>query len=195
MRSARTLFLAFLVFGLVACTMGLSMSPPAKLDIAGIHQHPAKAALVLSKELKETVHVKQTSPFDKLSYPLGEQTARIFRQNLPLVFSRVAEVEARSAASDVDLIVEPAIVSFSSVIPMPAYNPYTAKIVYRVDVYNRKGDKIFTQTAAGDAQTSKGLMSGFAAQSIVAEVANQAMENAMKQVIEGLSAAEELKKF
>ena len=193
MRFARTVLIAFVVLGLIGCTMGLSMSPPARLDVAGLQQHPAKAGILLSKELKETVHVKQTSPFDKISYPIGEQTAQLFRQNLPLVFSRVAEVESKSAASDIDFVVEPAIVSFSSVIPMPAYNPYTAKIVYRVDVY-RKGEKIFTQTAIGDAQTSKGMMSGFAAQSIAAEVANMAMENAMKQILEGLSAAEELKK-
>ena len=193
MRFARTVLIAFVVLGLIGCTMGLSMSPPARLDVAGLQQHPAKAGLVISKELKETVYVKQTSPFDKISYPIGEQTAQLFRQNLPLVFSRVAEVESKSAASDIDFVVEPAIVSFSSVIPMPAYNPYTAKIVYRVDGY-RKGEKIFTQTAIGDAQTSKGMMSGFAAQSIAAEVANKAMENAMKQILEGLSAAEELKK-
>ncbi len=193
MRSARTVFLAFLVLGLIGCTMGLSMSPPAKLDIVGVRQHPAKAGLLLSKELKETVYVKQTSPFDKISYPIGEQTAQLFQKNLPLVFSQVVEIELKSGASDVDFIVEPSIVSFDSVIPMPAYNPYTAKIVYRVDVY-KKGEKIFTQTAAGDAQGSKGLMSGFSAQSIAAEVANKAMENAMAQILEGLSAAEELKK-
>ena len=75
MRFSRTVFVAFVVMGLTGCTMGLSMSPPAKLDIAGIRQLPAKAGLVLSKELRETVHVKQTSPFDKISYPIGEQQA------------------------------------------------------------------------------------------------------------------------
>jgi hypothetical protein len=167
------------------------MSPPAKLDMAGIQQHRAKAGLLISKELKETVYVKQTSPFDKISYPIGEQTAQLFQKNLPLVFSQVVKIESKSVTSDIDLIVEPSIVSFDSVIPMPAYNPYTAKIVYRVDVY-REGEKIFTQTAAGDAQGSKGLMSGFSAQSIAAEVANKAMENAIKQILEGLSTAEEL---
>lgn len=194
MKNLRTVFLAFAVLSLMGCVTGLNMAPPAKLDMAGIHQHPYKAGLLLSKELKETVYVKQTSPFDKMSYPLGEQTAQIFQKNMPTVFNQVTEIVSRNATQDVDLVVEPSIVSFDSVIPMPAYNPYTAKVVYRVDLYNKKGEKIFTQTAAGDAQTSKGLMSGFSAQSIVAEVAQKAMENAMKQILEGLSAAEELKK-
>jgi hypothetical protein len=195
MKSSGTVFLAFVILGLASCAIGLNMSPPAKLDIAGIQQHPFKAGLLLSKELKESVYVKQTSPFDKISYPLGDQTAQIFQKNLPLVFNKVVEIESRNASQNVDLIVEPSIVSFSSVIPMPAYNPYSAKIVYRVDIYDKKGEKIFTQTAAGDAQSSKGLMSGFSAQSIAADVAQKAMENAMKQILEGLSTAEELKKL
>jgi len=195
MNISRTVLLAFVVTSLLGCATGLNMSPPAKLDMAGIQQHPFTAGLLLSKELKENVYLKQTSPFDKISYPLGEQTTQMFQKNLPLVFSKVVEIESRNASQDVDLIVEPSIVNFSSVIPMPAYNPYTAKIVYRVDIYNKKGEKIFTQTAAGDAQSSKGLMSGFSAQGIAADVAQKAMENAMKQILEGLSTAEELKKF
>jgi hypothetical protein len=195
MKLSTTVFLTFIIFSLMGCTIGLNMSPPAKLDMAGIQQHPSKAGLLLSKELKENVYVKQTSPFDSISYPLGEQTAQIFQKNLPLVFSKVVEIQSRNDIQDVDLIVEPSIVNFSSVIPMPAYNPYTAKIVYRVDIYNKKNEKIFTQTVAGDAQSSKGLMSGFSARNIAADVAQKAMENAIKQILEGLSAAEELKKF
>lgn len=195
MKFIKTVFLGFAVLSLIGCVTGLNMAPPAKLDMASVQQHPYKAGLLLSKELKESVYVKQTSPFDKISYPVGEQTAQMFQKNMPIVFSKVTEVESRNATQEVDLVVEPSIISFDSVIPMPAYNPYTAKVVYRVDIYNKKGEKIFTQTAAGDAQASKGLMSGFSAQSISAEVAQKAMENAMKQILEGLAAAEELKKL
>jgi hypothetical protein len=38
-------------------------------------------------------------------------------------------------------------------------------------------------------------MSGFSAQSIAADVAQKAMENAMRQILEGLATAEELKKI
>lgn len=102
-------------------------------------------------------------------------------------------VDSKNPTQDVDLILEPSIVKFDSVIPFPAYNPYTATMIYRVCVYDREGEKIFTQTATGDAQTSKGLLSGFSARSICAEVAQTAMEKALKQIVEGLSEAEELK--
>lgn len=54
------------------------------------------------------------------------------------------------------------------------------------------GEKIFAQTATGDAQTSKGLMSGFSARGICADVAQKAMAKAAKQVMEGVADAEEL---
>ena len=82
---------------------------------------------------------------------------------------------------------------FKSVIPFPAYKPYTATIVYHIDIYNKKGEKIFAQTTTGEAQTSKGLLSGFSARSICAEVAQMAIENAVQQIIEGLSETDELK--
>jgi hypothetical protein len=58
-----------------------------------------------------------------------------------------------------------------------------------------EGEKIYTQTATGEAQNSKGLMSGFKARSICAEVAQTAMGNAMQQIIEGLASADELKEI
>lgn len=47
----------------------------------------------------------------------------------------------------------------------------------------KKGEKLFTQTITGDAQTSKGLLSGFVAQSLAAEAAQKAVDNSMKQII------------
>ena len=180
---------------LAGCTMPLTMSPPSVLDVQGIQRHPYVAGLYIPKELKEYVYVKTTSPVDKMSYPLGEQTTLLFRKNLPLVFKDVVDVESRKPSQDVTVVVEPSIVKFDSVIPSPAYNPYTATVIYRVDVYNRTGEKIFTQTATGDAQTGKGLVSGFSARELCAEAAQKAMGNAVRQIIEGLAEAQELKKL
>jgi len=104
----------------------------------------------------------------------------------------VVEVDSLAPGQSVDLIVKPSIIKFNSVIPYPAYNPYTATIVYRVEVFDRNGEKIFAQTTTGEGQTSKGLMSGFMARGICAEVAQMAMGNAVQQILEGLSEAEEL---
>ena len=92
-----------------------------------------------------------------------------------------------------DLTIQPSIVKFDSVVPMPAYNPYTATVVYHIDVYDKAGEKIYAQTATGNGQTSKGMMSGFSARQICAEVAQMAMKDAVKQILEGLSEAEEIK--
>ena len=64
-----------------------------------------------------------------------------------------------------------------------------------MDVTDKNGDKIYSQTATGNAQTSKGMLSGFSARSICAEVAQMAMKDAVGQIIEGLSEAEELQQF
>ncbi|MEC4676052.1 MAG: hypothetical protein VST72_03890 [Nitrospirota bacterium] len=175
--------------------MPLKMTAPESLDLSGINRHPYTIGLFIPGELKEYVYEKQTSPFDKVSYPLGEQTALLFKKNLPSVFDDVKELDSKDPAQDVVLILEPSIVKFSSVIPSPAYNPYTATMIYRIDVYDNAGEKIFTQTAIGEAQTSKGLLSGFVARSLASEVAQKAMENAVRQIIEGLSEAEELKGY
>ena len=181
-----------MLFILTGCTIPLKMSPPPKLDLSGINQHSYTAGLFVPPEVKEYVYVKATSPVDKMSYPLGKQTHEIFKKNIPLVFKDVMEVDSITPDQDVDLVIKPSIVKFHSVIPHPAYNPYTATVVYHIDVYNKKGEKIFAQTATGNAQTSKGLLSGFSARSICAEVAQMAMKDAVKQIIEGLSEAEEL---
>ena len=194
-KSMKTILIAMTIYMLAGCTMPLKMSTPASLDVSGINQHSYTVGLFIPKELKEYVYIKQTSPFDKVSYPIGEQTALLFKKNLPFVFKDVKDVDSINPAQDVELVLKVSIVKFESVIPYPAYNPYTATIIYRVDAYDREEEKIFTQTAIGDAQTSKGLLSGFSAKSISVEVAQNAMENAARQIIEGLSEAEELKGY
>lgn len=193
MKFRMTILIGIMIFILTGCTMPLKMSPPPTLDLSGINRHPFTAGLFVPQEVKEYVYVKATSPVDKMSYPLGKQTHEIFKKNIPLVFKNVVEVDSIAPDQDVDLIVKPSIVKFKSVIPYPAYKPYTATIVYHIDVYNKKGEKIFAQTTTGEAQTSKGLLSGFSARSICAEVAQKAMKDAVKQIIEGLSETDELK--
>lgn len=177
---------------LTGCATSLKMNPPSKLELSDINQYGYTVGLFVPQEVKEYVYEKSTSPVDKMAFPIGEQTNEIFKINMPLVFKSVVEVSAISSDQNTDLVIKPSIVKFESVIPFPAYNPYTGTIVYRVEVYNKKGEKIYTQTTTGNGQTSKGLLSGFSARSICAEVAQMAMEDAVKQILEGLSEAEEL---
>ena len=193
MKFRMTILLGITIVVLTGCAMQLKMPSPSTLNITNINQHPYTAGLFIPQSTKEYIHEKATSPLDKMSYPLGNQTAEIFKKNMPLVFKDVVEVNSITPIQDVDLIVQPSIVKFKSVIPFPAYKPYTATIVYHIDIYNKKGEKIFAQTTTGEAQTSKGLLSGFSARSICAEVAQMAIENAVQQIIEGLSETDELK--
>jgi hypothetical protein len=185
---ATTLFLAILA----GCTLPLSMEPPEKIALTQLQPHPYRAGLYIPAELRETLHVVSTSPVDRMSYPIGDQTQQIFRLNLPAVFQEVIAVDSRTPSQPVDVIIEPSIVKFDVKVPMPAYNPYEAHMTYHVDVYNQSGEKIFAQTAVGRAQSSKGLMSGFSARKICATVAQMAMNDSAKQIMEGLAEAEEL---
>jgi hypothetical protein len=176
----------------IGCAMPLKMDPPPTPDLSHLKPLPYTAGLYIPPELKTYQYTIATSPFDKMVYPLGEQTAQIFEQCTPKIFSKVVPVESMTAAKGVDVIVKPSIVSFVAVIPMPAYNPYTATMVYQAEVFSPDGKKIFSETAMGDAQSSKGLMSGFSARGICADVAQKAMTKAAKQIMEGMADAEEL---
>jgi hypothetical protein len=176
----------------VGCALPLKMDPPPTPDLSYLKPLPYTAGLYIPQELKAYKYELATSPVDKMVYPIGEQTTMIFEQCTPKVFSKVVPVDSTSAAQGVDVIVKPSIVKFDAVVPNPAYNPYTATMVYRADVFSPDGKKIFTQTAKGDAQSSKGLMSGFSARGICAHVAQKAMAEAAKQVMEGIADAEEL---
>jgi hypothetical protein len=175
----------------IGCAMPLKMDPPPTPDLSSIKPLPYTAGLYLPEELKNYRYEVATSPVDKMVYPLGEQSVMIFEQCTPKIFSKVVPVDSLTAQG-VDVIVQPSIVKFNAVIPMPAYNPYTATMVYKADVFSPDGKKIFTQTATGDAQSSKGLMSGFSARGICAAVAQKAMTDAAKQVMEGIADADEL---
>ncbi|MCD4719121.1 MAG: hypothetical protein K8S13_04580 [Desulfobacula sp.] len=194
MKFKMTILLGITILVLTGCvTTPLKMPPPSTLNITNINQHPYTAGLFVPQSLKEYVYVKVTSPLDKMSFPLGEQTNEVFKKNMPLVFKNVVEINSITPGRDVDLIIKPSIIKFNSIIPQPAYKPYIATMIYHVDVYNKKGEKIYAQTSTGEAQTSKGLLSGFSARSICAEVAQMAMGNSVQQIVEGLSEADELK--
>jgi hypothetical protein len=176
----------------IGCAMPLKMDPPPTPDLSYLKPLPYTAGLYIPKELKAYQYEIATSPLDKMVYPLGEQTVMLFEQCAPKVFSKVVPVESLNAPPGVDVIVKPSIMKFNAVIPHPAYNPYTATMVYQAEVFSPDGKKIFTQTATGDAQSSKGLMSGFSARGICAAVAQKAMTDAAKQVMEGIADSEEL---
>ena len=176
----------------IGCAMPLKMDPPPTPDLSYLKPLPYTAGLYIPEELKAYRYEVATSPVDKLAYPLGEQTVMIFQQCTPKVFSKVVPVESLAASEGVDVIVKPSIVKFDAVIPHPAYNPYTATMVYQAEVFGPDGKKLFAQTATGDAQSSKGLMSGFSAREICADVAQKAMTEAAKQVMEGIADSEEL---
>ena len=180
---------------MTAAAFTLKMPPPPLIELKGATPWAFAAGLFLPKEAQEYTYALKTSPFDKMTYPLGEQTVGLFEKNLPAVFKSVVRAESPKPAQGVDLFVEPSIVKLEAVVPHPAYNPYTATIVLRVNVYDREGNKIFTQTATGNGQSGKGMASGFKAQSLAAEAAQLAMADAAKQILEALLAAPEIKDY
>lgn len=188
MKCARIVLIVISLFVMAGCATKLGMNPPQTLNLQNMKQHPYSIGLFIPKELKE-----YTVSNISLIYPLGQQTALTFQKNLPLIFKEVVEVDSLNPAQEVKLILQPSIVKFYANIPYPAYNPYVATIVYKIDIFDRKGEKVYTQTATGEAQTSKGLLSGFVARRLCAEAAQMAMDKAMQQIVEGLAAAEELK--
>jgi hypothetical protein len=191
MKLKMIVFNCILIVILTGCARPLKMSSPSTLQLSGINQHPYTAGLFVPQTVNEFVYVKATSLFNKISYPIGEQTHLIFKKNLPFVFKSVAEVSSIMPDQNVDIVIKPSIVKFSSTIWDSAYKKsYSAVIVYHIDVYNENGEKILMRTAAGNAQIFKGELA--LKKDICAEVAQIAMEEAVKKIIQELSKAEEL---
>jgi hypothetical protein len=174
------------------CALPLKMDPPTTPDLSQLKPYQKTAALCIPEQLKQYQYVIATSPFDKLAYPLGDQTQQLFQQCAGKLFDKVVVIDAIPPDQPVDVVLQPSIVKFNAEVPMPAYKPYTADMIYRMEVFDTQGEKLFTQTAAGKAQSSKGMMSGFSARSICAQVAQMAMADAAKQIMEGVAEAEEL---
>lgn len=174
------------------CAMPLKMDAPTPPDLSQLKTCHRSVALYIPPELKNYEYVLATSPVDKMAYPLGDQTMQLFQQCSEKIFKEVVIIDTMASAGSADLVLRPTIVNFDAKVPMPAYKPYSADMVYRMEVLTPDGDKIFTQTAVGKAQTSKGMMSGFSARSICAQVAQMAMADAAGQIMEGMVEAEEL---
>ena len=176
----------------MGCAMPLKMEDPPTPDLSHLKPLPYTAGLYIPQDLKSYEHKVATSPLDAVVYPLGEQTARIFSNCTAKIFNKVVPVTSLTPTEQVDVIIQPAIVKFDAVIPVPAYNPYTATMVYQADVLRPNGQKVFSQRATGDAQSSKGLMSGFSARGICAKVAQDAMVDAAQQIMEAIADSEEM---
>jgi hypothetical protein len=186
-------FLLTLASGVTLEAKTLKFPEPETIDLGTVSPHAKTVGLYLTKEFMEFKHTKKTSPFDRLHYPVGAYSAKLFKVNLPQVFQTVVDSDTQTPGEGVDLVVEPSIVSFNAVVPRPAWKPYLATIVYRVDVYDKSGEKIFTQTATAEGQTSKGMMSGFSAGKQCTTATMMATQKAAKDLLEGLLDSEEIK--
>lgn len=194
MKCTRMIFIAILLSVVTGCAMNLEMNPPQTVNLMDAKQHPYSAGLFIPKETRMYTYVQEATLINNdIIYPLGQQTTLALRKNLPQIFKEVVEVESLNPPQSVKVIIQPSVIDFKANVPYPAYNPYEASIMYRIDVYNRKGEKIFTQTVTGEGQTSRGLLSGFVVKSLFAEAAQMAIDKAIQQIIEGLASAEELK--
>ncbi len=185
--------LALLVGGGVAQAKTLKFPPAEKITLEGATVQPKVVGLYVPPELAAFKHTVKTSPFDKLHYPVGSYSVELFKLNLAQVFQKVVDSPTQEPADGVDLVVVPSIVSFEAVVPHPAWKPYVATVVYRVDVYDRTGEKIFSQTATAEGQTSGGMASGFKAGQHCTNATMMATSKAAKQLLEGLLASEEIR--
>lgn len=185
--------LSILAAGAAAQARTLKFPPADKIALEAASPQPKTAGLYLSTEFSEFRHTEKTSPFDKLHYPVGAYSADLLKLNLPQVFQKVVESTTPTPGDGVDVVLVPGIVSFDAVVPKPAWKPYLATVVYRVDVYDRSGEKIFTQTVTGEGQTSEGMKSGFKAGAQCTTATLMATAKAAKQLLEGLLASEEIR--
>jgi hypothetical protein len=186
-------FLSLLAAGTVAGAGTLKFPPAERIALEAASPQPNTAGLYLSPEFTEFKHTERTSPFDKLHYPVGAHSADLLNLNLTQVFQKVVESATQTPGDGVDLVVVPSIVSFDAVVPKPAWKPHLATVVYRVDVFDRTGEKIFTQTATAVGQTSEGMMSGVKARKLCTTATLMATAKAAKQLLEGLLASEEIR--
>jgi hypothetical protein len=185
--------LSLLAAGTAAQARTLKFPPAERIGLEAASPQPKTVGLYLSPEFCEFKHTEKTSPFDKLHYPVGAYSVDLLKLNLPQVFQKVVGSATQTPGEGVDLVVVPSILSFDAVVPHPAWKPYLATVVYRVDVYDRTGQKIFTQTATGEGQTSEGMKSGFKAGAQCTTATLMATAKATKQLLEGLLASEEIR--
>lgn len=192
MKKATLILLCLLVAASAsAATLKMPPAPELALEIETAEApHPLKAGLFLSADVRSNIYVVKTSPFDKIKYPIGAYTADLFGKNLQQVVAEVADVDQPSSSDFHVISID--IVRFEATIPHPAYNPYTATVIYKITVRDPDGETLLVQTVTGEGQTSKGMMSGFKAKQLAAESAVRAMNDAATQALEALVEAPEL---
>lgn len=175
-----------------AATLKMPTAPDLTIDVEGLDvPYDLPVGLCISDETKEAMHVVKTSPFDKIKYPVGAYSTDVFTRNIGKVFADVEELDSPSSTQG-RVVIEVEIERFEAVIANPAYNPYTATMVYKLTVRDTAGEVLFSQAVTGDGQTSKGMMSGFKAKQLAAESAVRAMNEAATQALEALADAPEL---
>nr|WP_320190217.1 hypothetical protein [uncultured Desulfobacter sp.] len=187
----QALFVICLFLLFPACTQTVKMPESQVSNITLTQRHHLTAALYASAELKKNTD-QQTSPLDTLSFPVGPQMIGMLQKNLPQIFDQVMMTDQKKLPPEADILIVPEILSFENHIPFPAYNPHTCKIVSKITCYDKGDNIIFTQTTTGNSQTGGNLFSGFKSQQLAAEAVHLALEDTVKQALEGLSEADEL---
>ncbi|MCP4901981.1 MAG: hypothetical protein GY906_33875 [bacterium] len=196
MKNATTALVIVLCLSVLPASAAKVKMPPAPIiELDGALPLPLVGTLDLSEEFRTKVEVVKTSPFDRLKFPIGQFMVELLEKNLPNVFQEIHSSASGTTGNNVpaDVRVSAEILKFEVKIPHPAYNPYHSSVVLKISLSDPDGELLFTQTAAGSGQTSKGMMSGFKAKSIAAEVVKLAIVDAATQAFEGLLEAEDLR--
>lgn len=169
----------------------IKLPQPPELEIGDRDPFEIAAELRVPDDTAEKIVVVKTSPFDRMRFPVGRYSVTLLENHLDRVFARPSD-ERGALAELPTVVVELDIEHFEAKIPMPAYKPYTASVVYKARVLDQEGEVVFTQTTTASAQTSKGMLSGFKAKKLAGRAAADAMNDAMTQLLEGLLDSEEL---
>jgi hypothetical protein len=185
------LFLVLFILFFSGCATHVSMPETDQADLKITNKHNYSVALYIPDELKEE-YKQVTSPVDTLSFPIGKQMTDLLEKNLPLVFENVALSQNQEVPDNAEIVIIPEILEFKNHIPFPAYNPHRCNIIAKITCVNKNKETVFVQTVTGSSQTGGNLFSGFKSQQLAAEAADLAIQDAVKQAIEGLSEAEEL---
>ena len=178
----------FLLFP--GCKQTVKMPESQVSEITLTKRHHLTAALYASADLKKNTD-QRTSPLDTLSFPVGPQMIGMLQKNLPQIFDKIIMTDKKRLPPEADILIVPEILSFKNHIPFPAYNPHTCRIIAKITCYDKSDNVVFTQTTTGNSQTGGNLFSGFKSQQLAAEAVHLALEDTVKQALEGMSEADE----
>ncbi len=212
MRLFGSVVLTCIMWIVSGCTTTLKMGAPSPWKANQSAPQPRAVGLLISKELSEYVHKKKGvqglwSNHETIEFPIGEYTAASFRTNLPLVFEKVVDADARLPASGVDLVIQPSIVQVDTALPsdddpwvrkMPGFMAeyrttlIAVRVEYQVDVFDKRGEKVCVRGAVGFGHDTARTWDRVVVNSLFAKAAQTAMDDAMAQIMGGLASAEEL---